>query len=1090
MKINKKKALAYCKKVICILIIISFLLTLIPQFVFAEENPTETVFTISSDSQEVVSDEEEPTYLTLKASLGQIQYESSDDVTFNLYLENTDSEISLIPGEMRKVGFPVIATEEIDGEQTEVRGPGYVEQDFTLVIPANYEGTIVVNGDATIKTLIPNIITQPDPITGEPVEVITYYEEIQSINLESPYAISVLQPKLLHIEIVGEDILEASLTERVTSKPYQAYSYTFFGRPLKNEGYTYLIEDGSGNNLTMGSHGVEINPETGVVTLDIQQNIAVNEFYVSALRKGVAAETYTLKRVTIKKQNVPAEIKIERGERTNPQDRYDVPLTGESITGTYIAKVLDSEGNELPEYAPYITWSVTGDAYAYLEDEKVGKVTLTSDVTAESLTLTATLNMHDMVLYKDIVLHLNNNVPRRIEITGKDKLAIPRNDAFLTETYTATVYNSQDKEIAFGDLIFSLRNAPNGVDITPDGILTVSENAEPGIFQIVCRENITGLTEYYIVELVEPTFVASIQTEVDRESPVLMMALPGEEKDRLIISAKAIDANGLPVLGEEKNIAFSLALPVIGVGLIDHGDGTATLISENQDYPDIASRTIDVIVTYTAPDGYRISDTLEVTLVPQMINRVEVDDNPAKAYIFNDRNNVINLTARAYDQYDKEILGPSKKIVWIVDSLPTGISLTEDGILTIAPSAEEGSLYIIGRAVDDEGNFIAERGFTLVLERQNPLPVPTFIRINGQKTITINPQKEVVAHYTAGVYSQYDTLMEEERVTFSLNPAHVEGVSIEHLPGEVLRLTVSPTALPRTFELIAQSVTNETVKTVFQITLKDETTDVEEPAEPENPEEPIDNPEDSEDTEPSEPTDPTPEEPEVPAEDDPEEPEVPDNQEEPVIDEEDLVPASIIIIGKDTLPIHPNQTTQEAYQAEVRNSAGKVIQSNVRWSIEGNPEGVIVDKNGVVTISAGVNLSSIVLKASVGDNITATKTITLVNALEDAVNNITATISFNLSSLVANKNLTATAKVHNQTASPQTVTLVLALYEGDVFKNASYTTATIKANEERNITASFKLPSSVKNVTVKSFLWLGDGVINATMPLLAPQTLQ
>ncbi|MBR4545111.1 MAG: S-layer homology domain-containing protein [Oscillibacter sp.] len=533
--------------------------------------------------------------------------------------------------------------------------------------------------------------------------------------------------------------------------------------------------DGATWSITPTATGVDIDPESGVVT--VTSAASAGTFTVTAtVGEGDDAQTGSAT-LTVKKSETPP------GDFTvtlNPSE-LDVPSTGEA-TATATAEGVSG-----------VTWSIAPTATGVSIDPESGIVTVTSAASAGTFTVTATAS-DDTTGSATLTVKKSETPPGDFTVTlNPSELDVPS-----TGEATATATASVD------GVTWSITpDNATGVSIDPaSGIVTVTPEAAAGRFTVTATsaDDKTGTATLTVKKEVDDSGITftpqktayplGTETYFKASSNVPNAIWYLEDKDGHSVNPDEISIN--PQTGEVRITPQAKAGTYYTVALVNGqqlGKKAFTISADAED----AQMTVTV-------DKSSIQ-------IPGVTDDASSED--FKAYFTaTDKNKkpISNDDLR----WSVEVLNPppetlnSNSVEWFKDT-------AQDGrlILTVKPGAKDeiandilaGSPVYGTTLLVTATNFKAEdspsASATIVIRRADP--VLTTVTLSPD-TVTLSGENQTV---TAAAFDQYGEFLastDTEPITWSIQPSTSSAVTIDPATGTV---TVRYNATPETYTVQA-----------------------------------------------------------------------------------------------------------------------------------------------------------------------------------------------------------------------------------------------------------------------------------------------
>ncbi|MCH5353460.1 MAG: hypothetical protein J1E06_08335, partial [Acutalibacter sp.] len=443
----------------------------------------------------------------------------------------------------------------------------------------------------------------------------------------------------------------------------------------------------SGITLTWSGEGVDSNGE-----LTVKAKSASQAYEVTVEAKRNTDETATGSVSVYANREISQVAKVEiltdTVNRDNPQLQ---------------AKVTDQYGEEM--IGASVKWELVSDTEGVTVAEN-GVVVIGEGV--EDFTVRATSG--DKSAEQKITVSDDEPVPDHIILTRLDSTT-DSVTAPGTAQYSAEVRDQFGGRINVQHMDWSIDPYVIGVDVDRNGNVTVYDTAETGTANVTVSA--LGLTASKALHIsgnkyeefagleITPTAVKEGETEVQLHASYVdsFGSNMGEAEDATfeIDSYQPSNANPKPSVTPD--------------GKLDMGGATS------------------VTVTGTAPDGHGKNVTGEVTVTvvpedtPSEVDHIRVDaisgvdeDRTISVPTMVDADTPGKTTAKfkavIFDQYDAEMTDYTA-IVWSIQSRPKGISIDQNGVLTLTSEAADGKYLIEAAAANG-----VTGTYTLIVERE------------------------------------------------------------------------------------------------------------------------------------------------------------------------------------------------------------------------------------------------------------------------------------------------------------------------------------------------------------------------------------
>ena len=400
---------------------------------------------------------------------------------------------------------------------------------------------------------------------------------------------------------------------KCTAKVYDQY-----GNPITSAGVTYESDP-----ATMPT-GVTFAPTTGEFFVD---NTAQNGTVVKVIAKyGTVTSNpvaFTIKRAAGTVNSVTlsgSDPTLTVPEANGPENPKSRP-----VTNTYTATVKDQFGVTMPGES--VSWSVSGNAGVTI-NSSTGELKISSDATADSVTITATCN--DKSDSKTVSVTRATPAAKWVKITGqsgspaKTQFVIPAATGAISETsnsYEATVYDQYGKDynenVDWALYPSSVTGVTMEVSTTNSNVVTikVGSNASAGNFDIIATSSSSSAVN------------GKITLTLTNKTPA---SLTVTQADTTYGTALAD-----PVYNKDNMIDSTLKVTYVGRG--------STSYAENNAKP-TAAGTYTVKVTYETASQI-LSGSANFTIEPKT---VDIPAEDKTVYIYDGTEKTYNIPTSPY----------------------------------------------------------------------------------------------------------------------------------------------------------------------------------------------------------------------------------------------------------------------------------------------------------------------------------------------------------------------------------------------------------------------------------------------------------
>ena len=364
--------------------------------------------------------------------------------------------------------------------------------------------------------------------------------------------------------------------------------------------------------------------------------------------------------------------------------------------------------------------------------------------------------------------------PVSLSIEGVNTISIPA-CGMETGYFTADVFDNYNNTMPERQLLWSISGDTQGVSVSESGAVYVEPEATAGgtvtlTAAVVGNEEVTGSIT---ITLAEDTELAGVEIS----GPVSVSA-----PSNTSYSAVFTDKYGRTLEGYRA--VWSLQSIIDGVTL--GADGTLRVASSVPN-----GTRIELAVSYAA--DLTINSRLVVTvgdaaLTSAVINGADTVGIPGSA----------KYTVVGKDQNGSDCGLGNATVSFSIAEHAEGVSITQDGVLTVSENAQPDAAVVIEAAVGE--SIKAQKEITLKDS------VPAKIVITGKTSVYI-PSKGILSEkYTATVYDQKDRVMSGEKAELTMNSA--QGVSFS---GDTLCVTQYASAQKLTITAACGGITEQLI---------------------------------------------------------------------------------------------------------------------------------------------------------------------------------------------------------------------------------------------------------------------------------------
>ncbi|QUI23939.1 DUF4073 domain-containing protein [Vallitalea pronyensis] len=448
-----------------------------------------------------------------------------------------------------------------------------------------------------------------------------------------------------------------------------------------------------------------------------------------------------------------------------------VPIEIDSpTTSTYTAEIKDQYGSIMTEE---VTWSLK-EAIEGVTIDANGQVSITNKAPGTEFTVIATSG--SKTGSKLVQLKKAPAMVANVTVNGLDEITVPTEVGSPSKvTYTAII-RDQYGNIMTEEVIWSLKEAVEGVSIDVNGQVSITNKAPGTDFTVIATSG--SKTGSKSVNLNKAPAIATSITVNGLDE--ITVPTENDSPKSIAYAVEVKDQYGSIMTGQEVN--WSLKEAVEGVSIDNNGEVTVTNKAPKTQFTIIAtngnktgSKSVNLKKAPAILTSVTINGLDEIT-VPK-----EVDSPTTSTY-----------TAEVKDQYGNIMI--NQEVTWSLKEAVEGVSIEDTGkkvtVTNKAPGTEFTVIATSGSVTDSK-----------VVNLNKATAMVASVTVNGLDEITvpteINSPSNVT--YTAIIKDQYGNIMLEE-LTWSLKEA-VEGVSID-ANGQV---TVTNKAPDTDFTIIATS---------------------------------------------------------------------------------------------------------------------------------------------------------------------------------------------------------------------------------------------------------------------------------------------
>ena len=392
---------------------------------------------------------------------------------------------------------------------------------------------------------------------------------------------------------------------KCTAKVYDQY-----GMPITSAGVTYesdpaTMPTGVTFAPTTGEFFVDNTAQTGTVKVIAKYGTVASNPVAFTIKRAAG----TVNSVTLSGSDPTLTVPEANGPE-NPKSR--------PVTNTYTAAVKDQFGVTMPGES--VSWSVSGNAGVTI-NSSTGELKISSDATADSVTITATCN--DKSDSKTVSVTRTTPAAKWVKITGqsgspaKTQFVIPAATGAISETsnsYEATVYDQYGKDynenVDWSLYPSSVNGVTKEVSATNTNVVTikVDSNAIEGNFDIIATSSSSSAVN------------GKIKITLTNKTPASLTVTQADTTYGTALADPVYDNSGM--------IAGSLKVTYVGRGTTSYAENTAKPTDAGTYTVKVTYETATQILSGSADFTIKPKDVA----IPAADNTVYTYDGTAKTY--------------------------------------------------------------------------------------------------------------------------------------------------------------------------------------------------------------------------------------------------------------------------------------------------------------------------------------------------------------------------------------------------------------------------------------------------------------------------
>lgn len=374
-------------------------------------------------------------------------------------------------------------------------------------------------------------------------------------------------------------------------------------------------------------------------------------------------------------------------------------------------------------------------------------------------------------------------------------------------TVKATATSAKGTDITTG-VTWSVAPADQGVTVAADGQITVDAKAKAVEYTITATPG--GTNSQGVAKSATLTVTRAGSTPAGiTVSGADTVTVPTSDSTEVTYTAVVTDQFGDTM--SRPPITWSISSGMSeGISLDNSGKLTVT---------NAAAAGNSVSVTIKAESG-SVSATKTVTVAREasvptsVVVTIPEDSNTVTVPALNESSKTVTASAEVKDQYG--VAMSVQDITWSLDAAPAGVTINQEGEITVAPAVQNGSVTVKAACGSVHGTA------TLTVQRAESVATTVKILRGGTevsgtdtvvKPVTGGADKEYT--YSAQVLDQYGSVMEEASAaaTLSMTESSVTGVSFAGG-----KLTVTDAAVKGTTVNLTAEYSDKTASVTVTIT--------------------------------------------------------------------------------------------------------------------------------------------------------------------------------------------------------------------------------------------------------------------------------
>jgi hypothetical protein len=588
--------------------------------------------------------------------------------------------------------------------------------------------------------------------------------------------------------------------ENPTTVQFSAYCHSNHGTDelASEQSVTWSLgSNDNGNLVTINQSGLlTIQPSASADSLQIiatsVSDPSIMSFHVFLINTGIAS------RIDV-----------------DGDDTIQIPHLG-NITSQYTATAFDSTNMIIVNDTP--TFSLDGTYTGVSINPSTGLVTVSDTAQDGLIGVVARSGTNNDVTYTKSVMLEKQATATRITISGSQQVQINISGDNTTQ-YTAVAYDDSDNVLDNAPIDWSLQTPYSGVSIDNNATLVISSTANEGSVTIVATsQNDSSINDTFTVNLVKQVILNPTSIDIVGNNTVTL----GSSTATLQLTATVKDQFNNDMQGE--SVSWSISPALNGVSINSNGLITATNSA--------SSGTVNIIAVCNSDGSIEGNKAITITKVTPVVSGISVNGLSTIA-IDSSLSLIERYTAVITDQLGDVMT--SEGVTWSLQSTYTGVSMSNDGYLTVGSNAIVTNVLVVATSTTNNSIIgtktvaLSKNGEMPPPPPPTPTPTPTptgkNITIVGDRNIVTSVYGNVVEKYDAEIRDNEGNLLTSEHATLQLiNTNSSNDIRLTRLVSNSTTnfeylLDVRELATSTSVTIVATLVSDSTIKTQITVTV-------------------------------------------------------------------------------------------------------------------------------------------------------------------------------------------------------------------------------------------------------------------------------